>query len=126
MDDLFTELGRQINNATKKILTPEEMASLKADVRKAGQDISQEMGEANQALIQALFMETVLALVPEGTGESASWRLIEDPGQVSEEVWRASQAPMLLLCREDASALIERLTATQTTVLQLLETSQLP
>lgn len=41
MDDLFTELGRQINNATKKILTPEEMASLKADVRKAGQDISQ-------------------------------------------------------------------------------------
>ena len=91
-----------------------------------GQDISQEMGEANQALIQALFMETVLALVPEGTGESASWRLIEDPGQVSEEVWRASQAPMLLLCREDAPALIERLTATQTTVLQLLETSQLP
>ena len=33
---------------------------------------------------------------------------------------------MLLLCREDAPALIERLTATQTTVLQLLETSQLP
>ena len=91
-----------------------------------GKDISQEMGEANQALIQALFMETVLALVPEGTGESASWRLIEDPGQVSEEVWRASQAPMLLLCREDAPALLERLTATQTTVLQLLETSQLP
>ena len=91
-----------------------------------GTDITQEMADANEALRQALFMETVLALVPEGTGEGASWRLIEDPGQVSEEIWSASQVPMLLLCREDASALLERLTATQTTVLQLLETSQLP
>lgn len=41
MDDLFTELGRQINDATKKVLTPEEMASLKADVRSAGRDIAQ-------------------------------------------------------------------------------------
>ena len=41
MDDLFTELSRQINDATKKILTPEEMGSLKADVRSAGRDIAQ-------------------------------------------------------------------------------------
>lgn len=90
-----------------------------------GTDIAQEMAEANEALEQALFYQTVLALVPEGTGESAAWRLVEDPGQVSEEVWRASQVPLLLVCRTDAASLLERLTATQATVLQLLETSQL-
>lgn len=57
MDDLLTELGRQINAATEKILTPQEMENLKQDVRStmhdAGNAVQGAVREASRAAREA-------------------------------------------------------------------------
>ncbi|MGI5893072.1 MAG: 5-bromo-4-chloroindolyl phosphate hydrolysis family protein [Candidatus Merdivicinus sp.] len=53
MDDLLTQLGRQINSATEKILSPEEMENLKRDVQTTMQEAGNVVRDAAQAVREA-------------------------------------------------------------------------
>lgn len=84
------------------------------------------LDEANEALDDALFLKTILALVPSGTAaDDGAWRLIQDTGLPAQAQWLAAETPSLLVCRSDAAALLEQLRTAQASVLQILETTVL-
>lgn len=84
-----------------------------------------DLADANEALDDALFYKTILALVPAGTASDGSWRLIPDTGLPAQAQWLAAETPSLLVCRSDAGTLLEQLRAAQASVLPLLETTAL-
>lgn len=88
-------------------------------------DVTEQLTAANEAMDEALFFKTVLALAPQGAYADEGWHLVADIGVPDEAVWRNSTGPSLLVCRGDAPALLERLSNAQAQVLQILETTSL-
>lgn len=80
-----------------------------------------ELTAANQALDEALFYQTVLALVPGGAETGPFWHSLTDTGLPAN--WASQEVPSLLVCRTGAAALLEQVQAAQATVLPLLETT---
>ena len=55
-------------------------------------DVTEQLTAANEAMDEALFFKTVLALAPQGAYADEGWRLVADTGVPDEAVWRNSPA----------------------------------
>ena len=90
--------------------------------------IEDSLKKANDALDEAVFMKSLMVLLPEQSVELPSYRvfLIDQTKKSVGAVLENPEVPSVLLCDSDVAALLEELSLYPISVLQLMETTVLP